>query len=115
MKDCMTLYSLGISAVAPISENCFVSDTQYAKLKEKFKHVFLLYDRDLPGVRASNKIHKSHPDLNIFLIPKKYECKDISDFHKKYGRDKTLELIEEAKNHIRGKEGSKGEENKESK
>lgn len=23
MKDCMTLYSLGVPAIAPISENCF--------------------------------------------------------------------------------------------
>ncbi len=28
LKDCMVLYELGVPAVAPISENCFVTDAQ---------------------------------------------------------------------------------------
>ena len=29
------------------------------------------------------------------IIPLKYNAKDISDFYKAYGRDKTIELIKE--------------------
>ena len=47
--------------------------------------MFLLYDMDLAGVSNSKKIKKMFPDLQILLIPKKYKCKDMSDFYKKYG------------------------------
>ena len=31
------------------------------------------------------------------IATRKYEAKDISDFRKKYGKEKTLKLIEQAK------------------
>lgn len=36
LKDVMTLYEYGITAIAPCSENLFVSETQYKKLQNKF-------------------------------------------------------------------------------
>jgi hypothetical protein len=42
-----------------------------------------------------NKIKKEHPELNFFWIPRSYEAKDISDFYKMFGRDKTIEFIKE--------------------
>lgn len=63
MKDCMTLYSLGITAIAPISENCFLSEAQYKRLKERFKHIVVFYDNDRPGLRAMIKIRKEFPDV----------------------------------------------------
>ena len=97
LKDVMTFHELGISAIAPNSENLFLTLTQYAKLKQKFKHIFLLYDMDLAGVSNSKKIKRMFPDLQILLIPRKYKCKDMSDFYKKYGLFKSLDLIEKAK------------------
>lgn len=90
----MLLYAFGIPAVAPISENCFLTATQYNKLKSKFTHICLLYDTDCAGLSASSRIHKKYPELPILYIPRKYKAKDISDFYKMYGREKTLELIE---------------------
>jgi hypothetical protein len=40
-----------------------------------------------------NKIRKQYPELIITLIPRKYKAKDISDFYKLYGKDKTVKLI----------------------
>ena len=97
MKDIMCLYEYGITAIAPCSENLFVTDNQYQKLKVKFKNIFLLYDNDLPGIRASIKIHKKYPELNILFIPKSSKCKDFSDYRKTYGDKKTQELIKQAK------------------
>ena len=48
MKDTMCLYSLGISAIAPNSENLFIADTILERLKSKFKYIIVLYDNDLP-------------------------------------------------------------------
>ena len=96
MKDVCLLSTLGIPAVAPNSETQFVSDKLLGELRDRFKNVILLYDNDLPGVKAMNRIKKQHPDLNICMIPRKYEAKDISDFYRKYGKSKTIAFIKES-------------------
>ena len=102
LKDVMVLYALGIPAIAPISENCFVTDAQWEKLKERFKHKILLYDNDRAGKIASAKLRRKYPELHIMLIPNHTNAKDISDYYKMWGKDKTLELIETAKKYIEG-------------
>lgn len=101
LKDVMVLYEYGIQAIAPCSENVFVTDSQYQRLKAKYKHIFLLYDNDRPGQRASIRIHKQYPDLKILFIPKKSGCKDFSDFRKVHGDKKTRELIQQAKDYYK--------------
>ena len=103
LKDCLVLYELGIPAIAPCSEHMFMTNSQFNKLKSKFKNILCVYDNDLAGIQGLNKIHKAHPDLKITFIPRKYNAKDISDFYKLYGKDKTLKLIEEAKEYYFGK------------
>lgn len=93
MKDCLTLYSLGIPAIAPCSETLFVSDSILSNLKERFKYIVVLYDNDETGIKFMNRIKREHPELIYTWIPRKYECKDISDFYKKLGKQKTINLI----------------------
>lgn len=100
MKDVMCLYSLGITAIAPNSENLFLSESQFDKLKERFKTIVIFYDNDLPGISNMNKIRKKF-DIKCLWIPRKYGAKDISDFYSIYGREKTLQLINEAKEGIK--------------
>ena len=99
LKDCMLLYELGIPAIAPCSENLFVSQKQFEKLKSKFKNIFLFYDNDQAGVSNMNKIRKQFPELIVTFIPRNLEAKDISDFYFKYGKKRTIELINKAKEH----------------
>lgn len=82
MKDVMTLYSVGIPAIAPNSETLFISDNVLSNLKERFNRIFVLYDNDLPGISNMNKIKKLHPELNYLWIPRETGAKDISDLHK---------------------------------
>lgn len=100
----MTLYEYGIPAIAPNSENLFITDRQYQILKNKFKTIILFYDNDLPGIKGMNKIKKKYPELRVLYIPRNYKAKDISDFRKKYGKKRTKELIDQAKSYINGKE-----------
>lgn len=95
MKDVMCLYSCGIAACAPNSENLFVSDTMLENLKSRFKYVVVFYDNDRPGLMNMARIRKEHPELVFTYIPKKYGSKDISDFYNDNGRIKTLNLIKE--------------------
>lgn len=93
LKDCLSMYSCGITAIAPNSENLFISDKILTELKNRFKYIVVFYDIDIPGISNMRRIKKSYPELNYFFIPRKYQAKDFSDFHAKYGRKKTLEII----------------------
>jgi DNA primase len=99
MKDVMCLYSLGITAIAPNSENLFLTDTQYEKLKKRFKKIVLFYDSDYAGIKNMNRIRKQF-NVDCIWIPRKYKAKDISDFYKMYGKDKTINLLKNAKEKI---------------
>lgn len=101
MKDVMCLYSLGIPAIAPNSETLFLSEAQFDKLKARFKHIVVFYDNDLAGISNMRKIRKKF-NVQCFWIPRRYGAKDISDFYVKYGRETTLQLINEAKERIIG-------------
>lgn len=100
----MVLYNFGIAAVAPISENCFLSEAQYHKYKERFKKIYVFYDNDLAGLTNMQKIRHQFPDVIPVWIPRKYNAKDISDFYAAYGHDKTEEFINYAKGYFQSKE-----------
>ena len=93
MKDVLCLYSLGISAIAPNSETQKVGDKILDNLKQRFNIIVYLYDNDLPGIKNMNKIKKEHPELYYCWIPRGYKAKDISDFYREYGKDKTQQFI----------------------
>ena len=95
MKDCMTLYSLGIPAIAPNSEHLFISDNLLNSLKKRFKYIVVMYDNDLAGISNMKKIRRNHPDLIYYFIPRKYNVKDISDFYKTYKKKRTINFIKE--------------------
>lgn len=96
MKDVMCLSALNITAIAPNSENLFISDSVLQDLKTRFKYIIVVYDNDQAGIANMRKIKKSHQDLLYYFIPRKYNAKDISDFYKMYGKRKTLEFIKES-------------------
>lgn len=93
MKDSMCLYSCGITACAPNSENLFIPDKVLEDLKNRFENIVVLYDNDRPGLYNMAKIRREHPELTYVFIPKRYGSKDISDFYKDHGRKETLNLI----------------------
>lgn len=93
MKDSMCLYSCGITACAPNSENLFIPDKVLEDLKNRFENIVVLYDNDRPGLYNMAKIRKEHSELTYVFIPKRYGSKDISDFYKDHGRKETLNLI----------------------
>ena len=93
MKDSMCLYSCGITAWSPNSENLFIPDKVLGDLKNRFENIVVLYDNDRPGLYNMAKIRKEHPELTYVFIPKRYGSKDISDFYKDHGRKETLNLI----------------------
>lgn len=100
LKDVMLLHEFGIPAIAPNSENLFLSEEQLDKLKAKFSHIIVFFDNDLAGLTSMRKIKDQYPELRYLFIPRKYGAKDISDFYKKYGKEKTQQLIDETKQYL---------------
>lgn len=104
MKDVMCLYSLGLTAIAPNSETQFLEDKVLEDLKRRFTYIALLYDNDLTGVRFARKIHKAHPELKIAIIPRSTGSKDISDYYRDHGKEKTVEFIKQGINYFKNKQ-----------
>ena len=100
MKDCMTLSSLGIAACAPNSETLFLTESTLSELKSRFKKIVVFYDNDLTGIEFMNKIKRNHPELIYTWIPRKFGAKDISDYYKAFGREKTKNLIKSFIKHV---------------
>lgn len=93
LKDVICLFQYGINAVAPQSEN-ILNEEVVNRLKRRFDNILLLFDNDIPGIEASAKNAKKYGFREIF-IPIESECKDISDYLKKYGVLETSKLLKQ--------------------
>lgn len=91
LKDVMTLYELGIPAIAPNSEATINDPELMSWLKDRYT-IYVNYDNDDPGVNASIKFTQEF-GLSYWNIPKSYNVKDVSDFVKTYGQHLLKELI----------------------
>jgi DNA primase len=78
MKDVMCLYEMGIPAISPSSESTFIPLEILKDLKQRFKRIVLVYDRDKAGFLNARKIIKKH-NIDFLFVNKKFNSKDISD------------------------------------
>lgn len=105
MKDVMCLHSFGIAAVAPNSETLFLTDMQLGVLKRRFGDVAVFYDNDYAGITNMAKIRRA-TGLPCVFIPRTLGAKDISDYYRANGRDKTALLIQEGIGWLRKRSSS---------
>jgi 5S rRNA maturation endonuclease (ribonuclease M5) len=91
MKDVMLYRRFEINAVAPHSEALSNWKDKIELLKKRFKKVIINFDNDRAGIEATNKVLKEF-DLDHFYIP---DEKDLSDYYKKFGFEKTKQLLEQ--------------------
>jgi hypothetical protein len=89
MKDVIVWYNLGYPAVAPHSEGLGEWKEKLKVIQNRFERVIINFDLDNAGKKATNEVLKEF-DLEVFFVP---EEKDISGYYKKYGFEKTKELI----------------------
>lgn len=98
-KDVMSLFTFGITSVAPNSEVTFVNPEDYINLSNRFDNQFILYDNDYPGRKNTVKVIKKHSEITPLLFPKDME-KDWTDNLKKYKSQYMLDIIEHTKNEL---------------
>ena len=104
LKDVMCLYEMGFYAIAASSETTFIPENLLKSLRSKWKHILILYDRDITGMKMAREYsHKTK--LNAFFVHRKFNAKDISDAVKNNGFNtvkdwlyKTLEKYDNSNN-----------------
>lgn len=78
LKDVMCLHELGYNSISPSSETTFIPDNILESLKNKWKNIVILYDRDKTGMLEARKYSKQY-GLHAIFVHKKFKAKDISD------------------------------------
>ncbi len=96
LKDVMVLYKLGYKAIAPNGENHSIPKDIINNLINRFDRIVIFYDNDEAGINGANKIASKY-NLKTISIPSEYP-KDISDYIKQYGIDKSKELLKQLLN-----------------
>lgn len=78
-KDVIVWWKLGYPAIAPHSENMFISPFDLYELESRFKHIYINYDNDDTGVKKSIQYSSEH-NLKYFNLPVSTNCKDPFQF-----------------------------------
>jgi hypothetical protein len=88
LKDVMLLHELGYEAVSPRSESTLVHKNTLAYLESKYSKIVILFDNDM----RHRGDEYTYPKV---YVPLESGTKDLSDYRKKYGHDKTVQLIKQ--------------------
>lgn len=81
LKDALCLWAnTGIPALAIQGEGYTISETAISELKRRFKKVYILLDRDEPGIKDAKKLASKTGFTNI-ILPDINGAKDISDLY----------------------------------
>lgn len=98
MKDVMTLYRLGLPAVATQGESILPNQELITDLKQRFTHVVSMYDFDSAGIRSAAHLRREY-DIAPYMLTdgragsKDYKSKDISDYVKDHGVEAAQKLV----------------------
>jgi len=84
LKDVMCLYEMGFNAIAASSETTFIPDDIIESLQSKWKHIVIIYDRDVAGMQNARKYSKQYK-MDAIFVHKKFKAKDVSDAVKANG------------------------------
>lgn len=82
-KDVICLYNSNYSAISFNSESKFIPNEIINELSSRFKQIMILYDNDAVG-RNNAKLLQTRFNFKVLEIPIKSDCKDYSDYIKKF-------------------------------
>lgn len=93
LKDALCLWAnVGIPAIYVQSETTGLSKTAQEVLKSRYKHIFICFDNDAPGLKDGEELSAKTGFRNV-VLPPFAEGKDISDFYKAKGREEFVNVI----------------------
>jgi len=92
LKDVIVLHKLGYSAVAPNSENIYISEECLRELRRRFKQVVLLYDNDDPGLQMGDLMSEAY-NMPVLYFDRSLG-KDSADVAEAYGYAELKSILE---------------------
>ena len=93
LKDALCLWAnVGIPAVYVQSETTGISDTAKEVLKKRFRHVFICFDNDAPGLQDGFNLSLQTGFTNV-VLPSFAEGKDISDMYRAKGKEEFIRIV----------------------
>lgn len=93
LKDALCLWSnIHIPCVYMQSETTSMSNTAQQVLKSRYKHIFVCFDNDAPGLKDAENFSAQTGFKNI-VLPSFDGGKDISDFYKLKGKEEFIKTI----------------------
>lgn len=99
-KDEVSIKSFGIKNVVSVQqESGIINRDIITDLYNRFDNIFILFDWDLAGIKATKYNIIQYPFLKQIFI--KDKVKDFSGFVKKYGLKETQELVNQFKEYVK--------------
>ena len=93
LKDALCLWAnVGIPAVYVQSETTGISDTAKEVLKNRFRHIFICFDNDAPGLQDGFNLSLQTGFTNV-ILPSFAEGKDISDMYRAKGKEEFIKIV----------------------
>ena len=93
LKDALCLWAnTGIPAIYVQSETTGLSHTAQEVLKKRFKHIFICFDNDLPGLLDGQNLELATGFKNV-VLPAFEGGKDISDLYKAMGKEEFIKIV----------------------
>ena len=93
LKDALCLWAnVGIPAVYVQSETTGISDTAKEVLKKRFRHIFICFDNDAPGLQDGFNLSLQTGFTNV-VLPSFAEGKDISDMYRAKGKEEFIRIV----------------------
>lgn len=93
LKDALCLWAnMGIPSIAPQGEAYRFSKTALKVLQKTFKHIYICFDNDAPGLKDAETLSEETGFINI-ILPSFEGGKDISDLYKAKGREEFIKIL----------------------
>ena len=93
LKDSLCLWAnTGIPAIYVQSETTGLSNTAQEVLRNRFKHIFICFDNDAPGLLDGEELSLKTGFKNI-VLPYFSEGKDIADLYKAKGKEEFIKIV----------------------
>ena len=93
LKDSLCLWAnTGIPAIYVQSETTGLSNTAQEVLKSRFKHIFICFDNDAPGLLDGEELALKTGFKNV-VLPYFSEGKDVSDLYKARGKEEFIKIV----------------------
>ena len=93
LKDALCLWAnTGIPAIYVQSETTGLSNTAQEVLKKRFKHIFICFDNDAPGLLDGEDLALKTGFRNV-VLPYFDEGKDIADMFKAKGKEEFIRIV----------------------